>query len=343
MKGTAAGVHGHGHEHRGHDHARHDQSAHGQVGHGQAGHDHAGHAHASSSTPSRKLALALALTASFLVVEAVVGWLAGSLALLSDAGHMVTDAGALSLALLAQYFAARPRSIEASYGLRRAEILAALVNGLVLGVTSVWIVVEAVHRWSRPTEIKGGWVFVVATLGLITNLLAAWILSRGATNTNVKAALAHVIADAAGSVAAMVAGATVYVFGWVRADAVVSILISLLILWGAWRLLAVSVRVLLEATPENLDVTRVAETIRATVGVRDLHDLHVWVISDGFPVLTVHVLLDEGAHGVEVARRVGERVRKEHGIDHVTVQPEASGERLLPPAALLKGSRGDPG
>ncbi|RYE92706.1 MAG: cation transporter [Myxococcales bacterium] len=335
-----------GHHHAGQDYAgpAHTGSAHAghdHAGHDHAGHDHAGHDHAHdfSGTPARKLATALGLTASFLVVEAVVGWMAGSLALLSDAGHMLTDAGALGLALLAQYFAARPRSFRTTYGLRRAEILAALLNGLVLGVSSVWIVIEAIERWSRPAEIKGGWVFVVATIGLVMNLLAAWVLSRGESNTNVRAALAHVLADAAGSVAAMVAGALVYFLGWTRADAGVSILISVLILWGSWRLLRDSVRVLLEAAPAQVDVAAIELTIRETPGVSDLHDLHVWMISDGFPVMTVHVVLDGAAHGVEVARRVGERVGREHGIDHVTVQPEAPREALVPVSALLTKAR----
>lgn len=332
----------HEHQHGEHEHQHQHGHASDQQEHEPTpGHTH-DHTHDLSRTPSRSLALALALTASFLVVEAIVGWLSGSLALLSDAGHMLTDAGALALALMAQHLAARPRSAWNTYGLRRAEILAALLNGLVLGLSSVWIVVEAVERWSKPSEIKGGWVFVVATIGLGMNLLSAWILSRGESNTNVKAALAHVLADAAGSVAAMVAGALVYWFGWTRADAAVSILISLLILWGAWRLLKDSVLVLLEATPAGIDTAAIERTIRATDGVRDLHDFHVWMISDGFPVLTVHVVLDGTTHGVEVAQRVGERVRREHKIEHTTVQPEAPSEPLVPVSALLKGTKTRP-
>lgn len=331
----------HDHRHEDNDHHGHEH-AHGESPDKRPAEDHHDHDHDLSGTPARKLALALGLTASFLVVEAVVGWLSGSLALLSDAGHMLTDAGALALALMAQRLAARPRSARTTYGLRRAEILAALLNGLVLGVSSVWIVVEAIERWAKPAEIKGGWVFVVATIGLGMNLLSAWILSRGESNTNVKAALAHVLADAAGSVAAMVAGALVYFFGWTRADAAVSILISLLILWGAWRLLRDSVLVLLEGTPAHTDVAQIEQTIRQTQGVRDLHDLHVWMISDGFPVLTVHVVLDANAHGVEVAHRVGERIRQTHQIAHVTVQPEAPGEVIVPVSALLKRPKASP-
>ncbi|MCU0655284.1 MAG: cation diffusion facilitator family transporter [Polyangiaceae bacterium] len=320
------------HEHQDGEHEHQQGHASGQheptTGHEQ------NHTHDLSRTPSRSLALALALTASFLVVEAIMGWLSGSLALLSDAGHMLTDAGALALALAAQRLAVRPRTPENTYGLRRAEILAALLNGLVLGVSSVCIVVEAIERWSKPAEIKGGWVFVVATVGLGMNLLAAWLLSRGEKNTNVKAALAHVLADAAGSVAAMIAGALVYLVGWTRADAVVSVLISLLILWGAWRLLKDSTRVLLEGTPDYIDLATVEKTIRETQGVTDVHDLHLWSISDDFPVLTVHIVLAPQSHGVEVARLVCERVQA-LGIAHATVQPEAHPRPLLPASALL--------
>jgi cobalt-zinc-cadmium efflux system protein len=346
-----AAVRGHGHEHvpdhvpdrdsaRGHEHGEasrgHDHTGHDHAGHD---HDHAGHSHDFSGTPANKLLAALVLTVLFLFVETGVGFFAKSLALLSDAGHMLTDVGALALALLAQRLAARPRSPTSTFGLRRAEILAALANGVVLWGTSLWIVIESFQRWNHPAEVKGGWVLVVATLGLLINLLAAYILSRGASNVNVRAALAHVLADAAGSVAAMVAGGLVYAFGWTRADAVVSLLLSVLIIWGAWRLIRDSVRVLLEGTPNDLDTVEIEETIRETAGVAAVHDLHVWCISEGFPVLTVHVVLEPAAHGVDVAKRVGERIREHHGITHVTVQPEAAGPSLVPAASLVRTAR----
>ncbi|MFO0661609.1 MAG: cation diffusion facilitator family transporter [Polyangiaceae bacterium] len=292
-----------------------------------------------SGTTSRALAGALGLTLTFLFVELVVGWLAGSLALLSDAGHMLTDAGALGLALFAQRLAARPRSPQNTFGLRRAEILAALANGLVLGVSAVWIVIEAVERLAHPPEVKGGWVLIVAALGLAINLLSAWILSRGASSANVRAALAHVLADAAGSVAAMIAGALVMWFGWSKADPIVSILISLLILWGAFGVVRDAVQVLLEGTPTNVDVPAVEKTIRATPGVSEIHDLHVWSIADGFPVLTVHVVLDGTAHGVEVVQRVSGRLREMHSISHVTIQPEAPECALIPASSLRRDRR----
>lgn len=317
---------GDGHDH-GHDHA-----------HGHAGaHDHAhDHAHA----PAAALRTAFWLTAGFMVVEAVGGVLSGSLALLSDAGHMLTDAGALALALGAQRLAARERTRLRTFGFRRAEMLAALLNGLVLGGTAVWVVVEAVRRLGAPPEVRGGWMLAVAGLGLAVNLAAAWVLghAHGHHNANVRAATAHVLADAAGSVAALVAGALVTGLGWRLADPIASMAISLLILIGAWKLVRGSAEVLMEGVPPEVDVDAVERTIRGVAGVADLHDLHVWSISEGFPVVTVHVVLASDAHGVDVARRVGQELEREHGLHHVTVQPEAGhGPSLIGAGRLVRG------
>jgi cobalt-zinc-cadmium efflux system protein len=311
--------HGHHHAHQGgHDHP-HDHGA-------------APHAHASAATPARRLAIALGLTASFMVVEVVAGWLTGSLALLSDAGHMLTDAGALTLALLAQRIAQRGRSTRRTFGYRRAEVLAALANGVVLGASSLWIVVEAVRRFRAPTEVDGLPMLVVAAIGLVLNLVSAALLSAGgSSNANVRAAAAHVLADAAGSVAAILAGVAVLAFGWNVADPIVSVVISVLISRSAWRVVRESLDVLMEGTPRGLVVEDLQATILATPGVASLHDLHVWSVSDDLPMVTVHVVLDEQHHGTEVALAVGERVRATHGIGHATVQPEAPspGERLV--------------
>jgi cobalt-zinc-cadmium efflux system protein len=300
--------------------------------------DHHGHEHhAAPSAPARKLWSALLLTAGFMVVEVVAGVLAHSLALLSDAGHMLTDAGALALALVAQRIAERPRTRLYTFGFRRAEILAALVNGAVLGVSAVWVIVEAVRRLHEPPQVHGAWMLAVATMGLAINLLAAWILSRGKeSNANVRAALAHVVSDAAGSVAAMAAGVLVVGFGWLRADPVASIAISLLILWGAWRLVRGSMRTLMETTPPGIDLKELETTIAETPGVASVHDLHVWSISEGFPIVSVHVVLDGQNHGVDVVRAVGARLRERHAIEHATVQPEAPPSRDVVPEARLR-------
>jgi cobalt-zinc-cadmium efflux system protein len=276
------------------------------------------------------------MTTSFMFVEVVAGLISRSLALLSDAGHMLTDAGALALALVAQNLAARARTERHTFGYRRAEILAALINGTVLGVSAIWIIIEAARRFSEPRAILGAPMLVVAGLGLVVNLIAAWLLAHGHGNINTRAAAAHVASDAAGSVAAMIAGGLVLGFGWNIADPIASIAISLLILWGAWRLVRESVDVLMEGTPAGVDPNALEQVILTAPGVASLHDLHVWCISDGFPVVTVHVVLDGSGHGTDVSRAVARRIQERFGIEHVTVQPEPPATKLVPVTALTR-------
>jgi cobalt-zinc-cadmium efflux system protein len=332
------GQDGHTHDHATHDHAAHghahgaqDYDAHDHGAHGHGGHDHAAELR---TTPTVRLAIALALTVTFMVVEAVAGILSHSLALLSDAGHMLTDAAALTVALLAQRIAARARTGARTFGYRRAEILAALANGAFLGASAVYIIVEGVRRIAAPPEIHGWSLLVVAALGLLVNLIAAFILARGRSNANVRAAAAHVAADAIGSVAALVAGAAVLLFGWTRADAIASIAISILILWSAWRLIKEAVDVLMEGAPADL-VEKITTIIRETPGVADVHDLHVWSISDDFPIVTAHVVLDGKSHGVEVVEAVTRRIRAATKIDHVTIQPEPPQQSPIVPTSRL--------
>lgn len=287
-------------------------------------HDHHGHSHASASTPTRRLTIALLITGTFMVVEVVTGFYTGSLALLSDAGHMLTDAGALGVAIFAQRIAQRARSSRRTYGHRRAEVLAALANGIVLGMSSVWIIIEALRRFRDPPAVLGLPMLIVAAIGLVLNLVSAKLLMSGAGgNANVRAAAAHVMADAAGSVAAILAGIAVWAFGWNVADPLISIAISVLILWSAWKLVRESLDVLMEGTPRGLDAAQLEKTISQTPGVASLHDLHVWSVSDGLPMVSVHVILGGGHHGTDVAASVARRIRDAHHIDHVTVQPEA--------------------
>jgi cobalt-zinc-cadmium efflux system protein len=299
------------------------------------------HAH-QQDAPARRIRVALILTLATMLVEVAGGLASGSLALISDAGHMMADAGALALALVAQQVAARPRTLRRTYGSRRAETLAAFVNGIVLGVTAVWVIVEAVERWRTPTAIDAPFMLAVAVAGLLANLTAAWVLSgRGAAhNANTRAALAHVLADAAGSAAAILAGVLVLWFGWTRADPAISVILALLILWSAWKLVAQTVGVLMEGAPAGVPLEELERTIRETPGVADLHDLHAWTISEGFDILTVHVVLDGAHHGTDVAREVGHRVRERHRIAHVTVQPEPPAVRpSLHPVAVLRRRR----
>ena len=315
---------GHGHAHgHGHGHAHGHAHGHGAARGPQDAGAH-GHAHEVSSSFTR-LRWALTLTLSFLGVEVVAGFLTGSLTLLSDAGHMLTDSGALVLALVAQRIAGRPRTRAHTFGFRRAEILAALANGMVLAVASGLIVFEAIHRLSAPPELKAGPMIVVAAIGLLVNLTSAVVLGHGMerNNPNVRAALLHVISDALGSVAAIVAGLCIALFGIELADPIASLFIALLIAFGALRLVRETLSVLMEATPLGVDIHELEEVVRETPGVAAFHDLHAWSISEGFAAVTVHVVLDGSAHGTDVAQVVGLRIRERFGITHVTVQPEA--------------------
>jgi cobalt-zinc-cadmium efflux system protein len=314
------------------------------AGHGHAGHGHAhGHTHGhAESGVSGRLAIALGLTLCFFVVEVVAGFLTHSLALLSDAGHMLTDSGALVLALAAQRIAARPRTRTHTFGFRRAEILAALANGALLIATTAGIIVESIERLLSPPKVDAGPMLWVAIAGLAVNLLAALVLGHGArNNSNMRAALAHVLSDALGSVASIAAALSVIYFDFALGDPLASLAISVLIGMGAVRLLKQTSSVLMETAPLGIDLHQLERTIRETPGVADLHDLHAWSISDGFAAVTVHVVLDGAGHGTDVARSVVERVRSRYGIEHVTVQPEAPpiSQQMVPVARLTRDKR----
>ena len=306
----------------------------------EAGAVHAHH-RGLDQTPEGRIRAALILTLLTMVASIAGGLFAHSLALLSDAGHMLADAGALALALVAQRVASRPRTHRRTYGSRRAETLAAFTNAIFLGVASVWVIAEAAERWRQPPDVKGGWMLGVAAGGLVVNLGAARLLASGGVhNANTRAALAHVLSDAAGSVAAIVAAVLVLGWGWRRADPFISVGLAVLIFWSAWRLVARTVDVLMEGTPAGLAPEDLERTIRETPGVAAVHDLHAWTISEGFEAVTVHVVLDGTRHGTEVAREVSDRIHERHGIEHVTVQPEAASAPVsFQPLAGLKSKR----
>lgn len=314
---------------------RHSEDSHRHEHHGE--HHRHDHDHDLRAVSERRLRTALALTATFMLAELILGLYARSLTLVSDAGHMLADVGALLLALLAQRFAARRRTLERTYGFRRAEILAAFVNGVALVMVAGWVMRKAWSRWWAPATIHGDVVTVVGVLGLAVNLATAWVLSAGRQHSlNVRAAMAHVLIDALGSVSAIVAGLLVWRFGWVRADAVLSFVMAVLVVYGAWDILKRATGILMEGTPAGLNLTELEKTIRETPGVADLHDLHAWTIAEGFDVVTVHVVLDGTLHGTDVARRVGERIRSLHRVAHVTVQPEPPHLVLRPPESLVR-------
>jgi cobalt-zinc-cadmium efflux system protein len=321
-------VHDH-HASHGHDHDHdHPPARKGAAAPHAGGHDHH---HDLKSTPLSRLVWALAITGTFMVVEAGVGWWSKSLALLADAGHMLSDAAALALAIVAQKVAAQSRTRARTYGFRRAEVLAAFANGIALAVTAIWIFIEAASRWRDPPVVQGTAMTITAVLGLLVNLAAAAMLGLGGHghNVNTRAALAHVLTDALGSVGAIVAGALVLLFGWNRADPLVSSLIGVLVLWGGWRLVRDTSRVLMEGSPVEIDIADLEETLRSVPGVVDFHDLHVWSISDGFDVLTVHVVVAKGYHGIEVVASVSRALLEKHKLDHCTIQPEPERDEQL--------------
>ena len=263
----------------------------------------------------------LALTLAFTAVEIAGGIFTDSLALLADAGHMVSDNVAIVLALVAVTLARRPSTPTRSFGLQRAEILAAFVNGLTLVLVSGWIVWEAVQRFDDTPEILGGWMLVVALAGLLVNVLAATILIRaGRESLNVEAALRHVFADLLGSGAVLVAALVIVTTGWTLVDPLVSIGIALLIVASAWGVLRDSTSILMEATPSGMDAEAVATAIVEVDGVTSVHDLHVWRITSGFDALAAHVLVGRGEDCHGLRREIEAVLRERFGITHTTLQ-----------------------
>lgn len=270
-----------------------------------------------------RLKLALVLTFLYMIAEAVGGWLINSLALVADAGHMLTDVAALTLTLFAIWFAARPATSRKTYGYYRLEILAAFVNGVALVLLSIWIIYEAVERWQAPPEIAGGHLISIAAGGLIVNIVAAYLLhSDHKHDLNMRGAFLHVMGDLLGSVAAVIAGALILFYGWLWADALGSVLISVIIILGAWRLILESVNVLLEGTPRHINLAAVESTILETAGVGGVHDLHVWTISSGIDALSAHISHDDSVSHSDLLAVVRGKLHDRFGIDHLTIQME---------------------
>jgi cobalt-zinc-cadmium efflux system protein len=277
-------------------------------------------------TRSSRLATVLVLTAAFMVVEAVGGVVSGSLALLADAGHMLTDVAALGIAVLSQRVAQRPADARRTYGYLRLEILAAFVNGAILFALSVWIVVEAVHRLGSPQPINGGLFAAIAAIGLVVNVVALRLLHGDAHHDlNTRGAYLHILGDLLGSVGALVAAGLVITTGWTLADPIVSIALSLLILVSAWRLLRESVDVLLEAVPAHIRLEEVEERLRAVPGICDVHDLHVWTVTSGVIAMSGHVVVPELADHPRVLA-ASHAAMGGLGIGHATIQVEVAGE-----------------
>jgi cobalt-zinc-cadmium efflux system protein len=275
----------------------------------------------------RELRVALLLTLVMMVVEFVTGWMSGSLALLADAGHMLTDASALGLSLFAAWIATRPATSEKTYGYYRTEILAALANGLALLLIVVWIVAQAIQRLKAPLLVPSGLLMAVASLGLGVNLLSGWLLRRQrAANLNLQGAWLNVMSDAAGSLGVIVAGALIRWFGWTAADPIASLLIAALITVNAWRLVSQSVNILLEGAPGRLRLPEVIHDMRAIPGVRDVHDVHLWTIASGLDAMSGHVIVEDVSRHQEILARLNELLARRFGITHTTFQLEPVGQ-----------------
>jgi cobalt-zinc-cadmium efflux system protein len=289
------------------------------------------HAHAIDRAASRRvLAVVLTLTLLYAIIELVGGLLTGSLALLADAAHMFGDTGTVGLALVASWLAGRPATAQRSFGYQRAEILAALANGVALVALAIWIFVEAIDRLADPPEILGGWVLAVAAVGLVVNLIAATLLERTAGHSlNVRAVQRHVLADLAGSVGVIAAALIVIATGWRYADPLVGLAIAFLVLGSSWTILRDSVSILLESTPRGIDLAQVGRRMASMEGVVEVHDLHIWTITSGFPALSAHVLVRAGDDCHDRRRRLEAVLAEEFGLVHTTLQVEhVTGSRV---------------
>ncbi|TAN53543.1 MAG: cation transporter [Betaproteobacteria bacterium] len=287
-----------------------------------AGPEH--HARRHPHHAGRELWLATGLTLGFAALEAAAGWWAGSLALVADAGHMVNDAGALALAAAAAWFAKRPASRLHSYGFGRAEFLAALVNSLALLALVAWLAVSAVQRLQDPQPVAGAAVSVVAALGLCVNIAVAWLLSRGESNLNTRAALLHVAGDLLASIAALIAGVVIAFTGWTPIDPLLSLVIGALIVTSSLRLLREALHGLMEGVPPHLSLEEIGRAMAAVPGVASVHDLHVWSVAPDEPMLSAHLTLRDLRRWPAILAQTRALLAERYGIEHATLQPEST-------------------
>ncbi|MFJ9772116.1 cation diffusion facilitator family transporter [Kitasatospora sp. NPDC101157] len=320
-----------GHEHSHDDHAHDHQNAPGRShnhshGHGHGG--HGGHSHGVAADADRRwLVTALALIVVFMAGEVVVGFAARSLALISDAAHMLTDAASIVLALVAMRLAARPARGGYTYGLKRAEILSAQANGVTLLVLSAWLGYEAVTRLIEPPEVTGSLVLVTALVGIVVNLAAAWCMSKAnRSSLNVEGAFQHVLTDLYAFIATAVAGVVMLTTGFVRADAIASLIVVALMLKAGTGLVRDSGRIFLEAAPAGIDPDAVADRLVTQPLVEEIHDLHIWEITSNQPALSAHILVTPGGDCHAVRRELQRRLAAEYGITHSTLQVDHVGE-----------------
>jgi len=303
----------------------HDSASHTHDRHGS------GHSHSVQADADRRLlGVALALIVGFLLVEVTVGLLARSLALIADAGHMLTDAAAIALALVAMRLAARPARGSYTYGLKRVEILSAQANGITLLLLAVFFTVEGVRRLIDPPDVRGGLVLAVALAGIVVNLLAAWVLSKANRQSlNIQGSFQHILTDLYAFIGTAVAAAVILVTGWQRADPLATLLVAALMVKAGYSLVRESGRVFLEAAPRGLDPVAVEGAILASAGVLEVHELHVWEVTSGFPALSAHVLVDTACDCHAGRQDLEAMLARDFGIEHTTLQVDHR-EDLLP-------------
>lgn len=284
------------------------------------GHSHHHHRHAHGAEAPKLMIRAIGITVFFMIVELVGGWMANSLALISDAAHMLTDVGAMLLSLFALWVAKRPSTPTMSFGYHRAEILGALTSGLMIWLISGFLIYEAIVRIQSPPEVQGPIVFVVASIGLAANLFSMWMLHQAKEdNINIRAAYLHLLSDSLGSVGAIIAGAVLSITHWRPIDPIVTILFALLMLYSSWSLVKEAVGVLMESTPRHVDPTQVRNDLQGIVSVQEAHDLHIWSVSSGKLALSVHLISLETE---TVLRAANELLQVKYGIAHTTIQIE---------------------
>jgi len=271
----------------------------------------------------RELRVALLLTAAMMVIEAVVGWMSGSLALLADAGHMLTDTSALALSLFAAWFSTRPATPEKSYGYYRTEILAALANGVALWLIVIWIYVRALSRFAHPITLQTGPLLAVAVLGLSVNLfVGVMLMGKRSASLNVQSAWLNVMSDALGSIGVIIAALAIRWFGWTIADPIASMVIGVLIAANSWNLVKQSLNVLLEGTPSHVDMREVTQAMRTVPGVCEVHDVHLWTITTGMDAMSGHVIVEDVGRSADILERLNALLTQRFGITHTTFQLE---------------------
>ncbi|MCK0209435.1 cation diffusion facilitator family transporter [Starkeya koreensis] len=330
-------------DHASHDHAKHDHAPGAHARGGKGGHGAGdGHDHGISVTDDsqNRVFWVMIFTGGYMIAQATGGWLSGSLALIADAGHMLSDTIALFLSWMAFRLSRRPSDARRTFGYHRFQVLAALANGATLFLIAIWVVYEAIERFAQPVEVLGGPMLIVAVIGLLVNVGGVLVLRGGdRRNVNMRGALLHVVGDLLGSVAAISAALVILATGWMPIDPILSVFVSLLILRSAWSLIASSLNILMEGVPDELQGTAVSDELMTIPGVANVHHFHVWGLTGERLLASLHLVLAEGASAREVKAAVRARMAERFGIGHVTIETEGPDEHPegMPPLFVTAG------